>query len=237
MNVRTSRWVGVPKALPSLVLSLMFAAAKSANGQGTLFSQTGAFDQSNSGYNRSILSGDNLIAITWSSSVAFVGVNISIPVYGAPGYTGEAFLTHTLGAGTVAGNEVASASFAFPSSPTSSSQYTTVLSGLNLAPGRYYLTIEETDYSGRGGSLWYGTGTPNYSIADNVIPGSQFSYYGSIPDYAPSAAFVHDQGPGRLDFNITYSAVPEPSGLWLITLAGGIASWSRRVNKMHSNCK
>lgn len=220
LNSTKSKLKRFTKISAFLTFPLVLGTGMQVSGQGTIISQTGAF--SGNGYDRSTVL-DNMFAVSWTSTVSFAGVSISIPVYSGLNSPGEAYLTQSIGSGTTIANEIASAIFVFPNISSSSPLYTTVLSGLNLGPGTYYLIIRETDFNGRGGAIWHGTSGNVWNRYPNgITPNGQYQYYGStLPIYAPAAAFSTDQY--TLDYNISFTAVPEPSGLDLILLAAGCA--------------
>jgi hypothetical protein len=97
---------------------------------------------------------------------------------------------------------------------------TPVLSGLDLGAGTYYLVIQQTATGSTGDGWWLGTSSPTVTSATAIIGYNQYHSIYSIAGYAPATSFAPTS---PISYNFTVTSVPEPSVLWLILLAGGVA--------------
>lgn len=194
-----------------------------AHCQGTIISVSGPPAPPNgvSGFNGDLGVGTSLAGVSWSSTAAFSHVNISVALQGDSGATGVAFLMTRIGSGTTTANQIASASFAFPTS----SSLTPVFSSLNLGAGIYFLIIQQTATGSTGDGVWQGTTSPTVTLATYVTANGEYWYNGSFPSYVPASAF----GSGLTTYyDYTVASVPEPSITWLILLGSGVLIWGRR---------
>jgi hypothetical protein len=195
-----------------------------ALGQGTIISVSGPPDTSGQ-YSPRLEIGDFLAGISWIASDAFSNVNISINLNADPGATAMAYLTTSIGPGTTINDEIASGSFGFPST----SSLVSVLSGLYLQAGTYYLIIEGTASGNNGDGIWQGTPAPTLSSNPTVIANREYFYENSISGYPPAAdQFSYSTAlVPNFEFTITGTPIPEPSTLSLIFLGSGVLIYVR----------
>jgi hypothetical protein len=215
------------KMLGYAAFLLIIITADFAHSQGTIISVSGPAAPPNgaSGFNGDLGVGTSLAGVSWSSTAAFTNVNISVALQGDTGATGVAYLTTRIGSGTTIANQIASASFAFPSTLS----LTPVFSGLNLSAGTYFLIIQQTATGNTGNGVWQGTTSPTLTSAAYVTATGEYWYYGSFPSYVPSSTF----GRGLTTYyDYTVTSVPEPSATWLILLGGGVAILGHRRNRV-----
>ncbi len=155
----------------------------------------------------------------------------------------NAFLTDAIGPGTTAADQIASTLLPLPSILFPATKFT-LFSGLNLAPGNYYLTLAGTAPMGPG---WVVSDSSDAVVA---APGVSFLGEGGstnptvangLADYRPASTFfdiVPSSSPAfygltlQLDQASPLVGAPEPAelgligiGLWLLSL------WTRRKPK------
>jgi hypothetical protein len=196
-----------------------------AFGQGTIFTVSGPSD-TNSQSSAHLGTGVKPFGFSWISAGAFSNVNVSLSLNADPGATAIAYLTTSIGPGTTESNEIASANFAFPSTFGSVS----VLSGLYLTNGTYFLIIQQTAAGINGDGLWNGTPVPSAIYDSAITPNHQYFYYSiPSPDYPPSASFSYSTAlVPTLDFSITGVSVPEPTAFPLICLGSAFLIFLKR---------
>ena len=213
-------WFKKTNSVAFLVITMITGLAY---GQGVVISVSGPAAPPNgvSGFNGDLGVGTSLAGVSWSSTAAFLNVNISVALEGDTGATGVAYLTTRIGSGTTTANQIASASFAFPAT----SSLTPIFSGLNLGAGIYFLIIQQTATGSTGNGVWQGTTSPTVTLAAYVTANGEYWYNGSFPSYVPASAF----GRGFTTYyDYTVATVPEPSVTWLILLGSGVVIWGRR---------
>lgn len=222
-NMNTMSW---RKTIGYGAFLLIVMTSGFAHGQGNVISLSGPVVPLNaaSAFSDSLGVNNRLLGISWTATGAFSNVNISILLDGNSGAIGVAYLTRRIGSGTTPANQIASASFAFPST----SSLTPVLSGLNLGDGTYYLIIQQTANGSNGDGVWLGTSSPTVTSAANVTANGEYWYSGSFRSYAPASAF----GRGSITyFEYAVTSVPEPSAAWLILLGNGVAVCVRKSSR------
>ena len=208
------------KIVPSLIcLPFLFQASLQA---ATVVSVTGP---DAAGYTLS--SSIQTLGISWLQTSSYINVNIAAELGAISGAgTGRAYLTTQVGSGTTTSSQVATASFSFP---TATSPALTLFTTLTLAPGTYFLTIAAT--AGTVG-VWEGTNSPTISTDSGVtrLP----DYYSSSPNtYAPASTFS-SSSTTNFKYNITGTAVPEPSS-FILAAAGFLLVFRNRRSSMQ--CK
>jgi hypothetical protein len=218
MNITISLAISWCKKILHGAFLLMALTTNFAYGQGTVISVSGPLSPPNDAneYDGVLGVGLFLDAVEWSSTSAFSDVNISVALQGDAGATGVAYLMTHIGLGTTTAAQVAEASFAFPGT----SSMTTVLSSLDLGAGTYYLVIQQTASGSTGDGWWLGTSSPTVTSATAITGNGQYQSVYSIAGYAPATYFVPES---PVSYVFTVTSVPEPSVLWLILLAGGVA--------------
>jgi hypothetical protein len=216
MKILAKNILGICEMLALGIVLLITMFTVSAPGQSVIASQTGPLND----YGFFALAGIDVYSVSWTSTGSYSGANISVALLGDSGGTGMAYLTTQIGPGTTLANQVTTASFAFPSA----SSYVTILSGLSLGAGTYYLTIEET---GVLNGAWLGSSSPTVTTAPNVIAnGQEVAFYNYPPAYNPADSFSNYFQP--LDYIVGLTPIPEPSAAWLIILGGGVMVLKRR---------
>ena len=142
----------------------------------------------------------------------------------ASGGGGTAYLTTQLGPGTTIAQQIATGTF---SDLDDSGHLVTVLSGITLNPGTYYLVL--VGGSAIGGATWTSALTP-YSIT--TAPGASVVenhfYAPSVGAFPPDAGYV--AGNPLLVFSVSTSPVPEPATAGLVAL-GALAILRTRARR------
>jgi hypothetical protein len=141
---------------------------------------------------------------SWTQSASFTNVGVSALLGGSG--TASAYLTNQIGAGTTAGNVIASTTLSYPGSST----LTSLFSGLSLGAGTYYLVI-----GGTGAGDWPqanpATVTTDASVSANgygfCTTGSGSCDFG----FVPASTFVSFGLDSQLLVTGDAAAVPEPS--------------------------
>jgi hypothetical protein len=186
------------------VVAFAFALGAQTVAASTIISQTGR------DYGGWAARTDQFDAISWSQTSAYTNVSIAVRLYSLdPTDIGTAWITTRVGPGTTVADEVATASFLFPSSIDPSDAI--LFTGLTLNPGTYYLSIGGgTNYW----SSWYATDQPVLTMDTGVSYNGNFYVYDAAP-YAPASTY--DPTPSITPiFVITGTAVPEPASLAFI---------------------
>ena len=154
--------------------------------------------------------------IHWTSTVGFTNVSIAVNEWSYFTEQATLYLTNAIGTGTTVANEIASTTFTFylKAAPTVPTPETTLLSGLTLPAGNYYLTMVGLGNSNSSG--WECCSSSDTS-APGVTIDQSYSSSGSS-GYAPSWGVGFGNYP--LVFSITGdSAAPEP-GSEILSLFG-----------------
>src|SRR5208283_4820476 len=174
-NMNTMSW---RKTIKYAAFLLIATTANFAHSQETIISVSGPAAPPNgaSGFNGDLGVGTSLSGVGWMTQSAFTNVNISVALEGNAGATGVAFLMTRIGSGTTTANQAAEASFVFPST----SSLVSVLSGLNLGAGTYFLIIQQTATGSTGNGVWPGTTSPSLTMAASVTATGEYWYNGSI---------------------------------------------------------
>jgi len=134
-----------------------------------------------------------ILAVGWKQTVAAHNVSVCVPFYFEPpagSSSVTAYLTTAIGPGATVANQVATSTVTITPSSGPSVSYC-VFSGLDLAPGSYYLVIN----TGNQGIVWDGN-LPATDRSTFVAPG--FTVLGSfglqafsaLSGYDPSDLFV-----------------------------------------------
>lgn len=166
------------------------------------------------------------LAVSWSQSRAYSGVNIAVLVDSAlVGETpiADAYLTTRLGSGTTIADEVAYTAFTVPQqlpvcSPASCGAWVTLFSGLSLGPGTYFLAVAPDPVS-VGVVGWFPAENP--TVVEDVGVSLLDGYYSTnLASYPPASDFVGASF--SMNFGVTETAAtptPEPGSLVLVGTA------------------
>jgi len=192
---------------------LIVATADLAESQGTIISITGPPDTTHQ-FGAGLTATGYPAGVSWIATSAFSNVKISIPLDADAGATGMAYLTTKIGSGTTAANALASSSFSFPSV----SSLTTVLSGLSLGAGTYYLIVQQTATGSTGDGLWDGTPSPIIASVSSITANGEYFYLNPTSGYPPASPFS-EAFATHFEYNITSSSVPEPATYSLVILS------------------
>ena len=171
---------------------------------------------------------DQFMAISWSQAGSYTDASITARLYSLdPTDIGTAWLTTQVGPGTTLADQIAIASFSFPS--TANPSDVILFTGLTLAPGTYYLSIG-------GGmnywSTWDCTDQPIVTTDTSVTYNGDFYVYNPDPSYAPASPYVPTPSITPI-FSITGTVVPEPASLALVGLTVSVFLLSRRPRFIH----
>ena len=172
------------------------------------------------------------LSTSWTQTVATTNTTIGAILTGVAGSSaqGQAYLMNALGPGTTMANQIAMASFTPPILTTgpgdlTSAPVTTLFTGLNLAPGTYYLVLQQTAPT----LLWYGDDS---GVVVNTAAGfSVGTYQCAIPlaSYPPSSSFLPYGLEGdHFFYTVEGTVVPVPPTVWLLGSGLlGLAGWRR----------
>ena len=162
-------------------------------------------------------------AVSWTSSVAYNDVSISVRLSDGTG-TGFAYLTTALGLGTTDASEITQNNFSYsaPSYPTSA--WVPVLTNLDLPPGTYYLVLANFSAS----ALWDNAAPATVFLGDGVSDRHTWDSGGilSVGNYPPGYIWnLYDNDSGNLQIQAAAS-IPEPpsSGLAILGLTSMLYS-------------
>ena len=113
----TTRIISWRNSLFGCAFCLLSLIVGMANGQGVIISVSGppAAPSAAAAFTGDLGVGSSVLGVSWQTTGSYSNVSISVLLGGNAGATGVAFLTTRIGSGTTTANQVASASFAFPS--------------------------------------------------------------------------------------------------------------------------
>ncbi len=201
-------------AAAALLAAALVVASPTAVRAATIVAVTGPGDFA------FVVDDNDTLFTSWTQTSTFTDVTIAALIANGPD-PGVAYLTTQIGPlTTAAAHEVASAAFAFPS--TSTPTMTTVLSGLTLGPGTYFLTLATA-----GGASWFAPDPETIVMAAGVTLGGSGN---GVPDptYAPAGGFFTFAN-SRLGFAVEGTAVaPEPATLLLVATGSLVVGAARR---------
>ena len=140
----------------------------------------------------------NVVAVSWTqtTSVSNVTIAASLQSTSAGFRTGTAYLMNAIGPAATAANEVVP-----PASFTAATPYlsdpiplTVLFTGLNLAPGTYYLVLSAPSSQTTSGSplTWQFTPSPVITKAPTVTQGNTFTantVFNTVNSFAPASTF------------------------------------------------
>ncbi|HWA24148.1 MAG TPA: hypothetical protein VG734_00635 [Lacunisphaera sp.] len=183
--------------IKSLVLGLAAMLAAAIAPANTVVSTDGNFD----GW--IVLYAGQAFGVSWTQSVAYENVSISanLTAFGRSSETGRAFLTTSLGPGTTVANQVANASFTFPSVEND----VVLFSGLNLSAGQYFLSL--VGNSPNWGSGWITSFPPTVETDAAATLGSSYGFSSPGLSFLPASG-VYDGG-SVPNFSVTGTPVPD----------------------------
>ena len=167
----------------------------------------------------------NSVVASFTSSQAWTNVDISVTLGGPPGiFDGTAFLTDAIGPGVTTANESAGAAFQADLRVFPFQGSFTVLQGLSLSPGTYYLTLSSTMADFNTSFNWEEAAHhTQITTAPGTTLGSYFESLGnSQAAYAPGSSYSTWQF-SPLEFTVTGQPAPEPPSGWLMLSAAAIA--------------
>lgn len=193
----------VPYPLVVLLFSGIFAATAVAD----------TIVVSNTGFGGAVEDSPlEVLYTSWTQPGTFTDVSISAQLDGNfpydEAFSGEAYLTTMIGAGTTVADQVAATPF---SVAAGASGMVSLFSGLTLGPDTYYLVIEDT--SGDGG--WDIVPGPSVTAPGVTTITNHCQLYGT--GYPPSYSSDDICGGNLIGFQVVSvspsSAVPEPGTL------------------------
>jgi PEP-CTERM motif len=156
---------------------------------------------------------------SWTQIGSFSNVSVSAALDGSfpydEAFSGEAYLTTQIGAGTTTADQVAATSW---SVAAGAAPPVTLFTGLNLGPDTYYLIIVDT--SGEGG--WDLSGSSTTAPGVTTIP--DFCELYGTASYPPADSSGNVCGGNMVSFSVvsvspaTGAGVPEPSTFALLAI-------------------
>ena len=196
----------LPRLATQIAGVILFSLSADA---GTIYASVGDDDTG-----RYIVNTTGAMGIHWTSTVGFTNVSIAVNEWSYFDEQGTLYLTNAIGTGTTVANEIASTTFTFylRTAPTVPTPETTLLSGLTLPAGNYYLTMVGLGNSNSSG--WECCSSSDTSAAGVTIGQSYHS--SGTSGYAPSWGAGFSNYP--LVFSITgdaATAAPEPGSAML----------------------
>jgi hypothetical protein len=173
---------------------------------------------------------DHPFAVSWSSSVAYSGVSISVLLSDGTG-TGFAYLTSALGPGTTTTSQIADVNFSYSAPSYPGSAWVPLFSDLTLAPGTYYLTLAGPFSAG---ASWDNAFPPTVTLGSGVSNLNTWSAGTAGPGgYPPDYSYtLYDNSSGNLQIQVI--ATPEPSSLGLIGIGLAIFALMARCLRHNS---
>ncbi len=154
-----------------------------------------------------IISGQ-AVAIPFTVGQSYFDVSLSPDLINS--FSGSAYLTSQIGVGTTLADQLATNSFT--STDSGSGSFRTVLQGVSITPGTYFLVLSTTEADSPGG--WGGTISPTTVAAPGVS--TPLGYYVSQTNGAYAPADIFDTSDSGLapEIVISGNSTPEP-GTWV----------------------
>jgi hypothetical protein len=162
------------------------------------------------------------VALSFTTSQSYLDVSFSADLGGS--FSGTAYLMTQIGPGTTAAADQV-ASDLFTSTYSGAGSLQSVLQGVNIGPGTYYLVLSNSQIS-YGNWVAANPGTAAITTDFGVSTPDFFYFSQSGGAYAPAVTFFTN--PQNLQVNI--SSVPEPKS-WLFLGTGVGLIWIRRNQK------
>jgi hypothetical protein len=152
-------------------------------------------------------------AVSWSQTSGYSNVTISAALDDLDGPTltqFAAYLTTSIGPGTTAAQQIATANVTAPQVGSPTATLTTIFTGLTLPPGTYYLTIYgSVNGPVLGPDCWtFSTGAPTIVTAAGVAGLTDLQVLGVAP-YPPASLF-HGVS-GQDFFQVTGTVIAPPA--------------------------
>ncbi len=174
------------------------------------------------------------LASSWTQSVAFNDVTISVLLGNTGTFDGSAYLTTAILPGTTTVDQVASVNFAYSYDPSNpgGSDWLTLFTGIDLSAGTYYLTLASP---GRGTFGWTAASPLTITTAAGVTDNSDYFAYGNAVDtaYAPASELANEHL--GLEYQVSGVPVPEPATGLLLAAALLACGAYRRTNTRPSD--
>ncbi len=167
------------------------------------------------------LHGNFIQGVSWTETQTFTSMAITVRLFSnGIADTGTAYLTTQTGAGTTTAQQIATATFTFPTTPSPGT--VTLFSGITLGPGTYYLTLK-----GGSGSAdsWQSTASSTITTAAGVTKNTDYTT-AAASAYPPASSF--SAASSHLVFSVVGVAVPEPGSTVLVLAGLPAVFWRRR---------